>query len=249
MADTTSPTVYVKAPKTATKTRRSTLRTRTGCMTCRKRRIRCDETRPACLKCVAARWECDGYPTTAPPQPLLHITSYAIPFQVVGSQKDRQMLHYFCVQGSHDIAGFVGADFWTKTVLRESRDNRIIRAALVALSSLQLEYTTTSPTSGYATRARAYAATPETIIQYERAVRLLRKRLTSPASNTSMVKTAIICSVLFCAFETALGQSHTAALHINNGLQMAASYRDSLTVSSIHSDDDLLNLVMILVTG
>lgn len=156
------------------------------------------------------------------------------------------MLHYFCVRGSHDIAGFVGTDFWTKTVLRESRDNCIVRAALVALSSLQLEYTTTSSTSGYVTTARAYAAKPETVMQYEKAVRLLRKRLTFSASNASMVKTAIICSVLFYAFETALGHSHTAALHINNGLQMAASYRDSLAVSSIHSDDDLPNLAMIL---
>lgn len=156
------------------------------------------------------------------------------------------MLHYFCVRGSHDISGFVGTDFWTRTVLRESQDNHIVRATLVALSSLQLEYTTAATTSDYPTRGCAYAATPETIMQYERAVRLLRKRLAFATPNTNTIKTAVICSVLFYAFENALGNSHTAALHINNGMQMVASCRDSPAARSISSDDDLPDLVKIL---
>lgn len=36
-------------------------RTRTGCLTCRTRRIKCDEARPACRRCREGNIECSGY--------------------------------------------------------------------------------------------------------------------------------------------------------------------------------------------
>lgn len=36
-------------------------RTRTGCLTCRTRRIKCDERKPTCERCETANVECTGY--------------------------------------------------------------------------------------------------------------------------------------------------------------------------------------------
>ncbi|KAK4075926.1 transcriptional regulator family: Fungal Specific TF [Trichoderma harzianum] len=36
-------------------------RTRTGCLTCRARRVKCDERKPACNRCTIANVECAGY--------------------------------------------------------------------------------------------------------------------------------------------------------------------------------------------
>ncbi|KAL2815311.1 hypothetical protein BJX63DRAFT_430829 [Aspergillus granulosus] len=36
-------------------------RTRTGCLTCRARRVKCDEQKPTCKRCHAANLECAGY--------------------------------------------------------------------------------------------------------------------------------------------------------------------------------------------
>lgn len=36
-------------------------RTKTGCLTCRKRRIKCDETHPTCNNCKKSKRECLGY--------------------------------------------------------------------------------------------------------------------------------------------------------------------------------------------
>ncbi|KAL8733698.1 MAG: hypothetical protein Q9166_001891 [cf. Caloplaca sp. 2 TL-2023] len=51
-------------------------RTKTGCLTCRKRRIKCDEAHPACRNCQKSKRECLGYdpifksqPGPAPIQP------------------------------------------------------------------------------------------------------------------------------------------------------------------------------------
>lgn len=37
------------------------VRARTGCITCRKRRIKCDEGRPSCDRCRNANFRCEGY--------------------------------------------------------------------------------------------------------------------------------------------------------------------------------------------
>ncbi|ETS83308.1 hypothetical protein PFICI_05184 [Pestalotiopsis fici W106-1] len=36
-------------------------RTKTGCLTCRKRRIKCDEARPTCANCIKSKRHCEGY--------------------------------------------------------------------------------------------------------------------------------------------------------------------------------------------
>ncbi|ATZ57742.1 hypothetical protein BCIN_15g02830 [Botrytis cinerea B05.10] len=36
-------------------------KTRTGCWTCRKRRVKCDEKKPDCSRCEASGFKCDGY--------------------------------------------------------------------------------------------------------------------------------------------------------------------------------------------
>ena len=37
-------------------------RRKTGCLTCKKRHLRCDETRPVCSRCKRGGYKCDGYP-------------------------------------------------------------------------------------------------------------------------------------------------------------------------------------------
>ncbi|KAL7916647.1 hypothetical protein GGI35DRAFT_47838 [Trichoderma velutinum] len=37
------------------------IRVKTGCLTCRKRRVKCDELKPICRRCIKANVICDGY--------------------------------------------------------------------------------------------------------------------------------------------------------------------------------------------
>nr|POE87734.1 putative transcriptional regulatory protein c15d4.02 [Quercus suber]POF00889.1 putative transcriptional regulatory protein c15d4.02 [Quercus suber] len=65
-------------------------RTKTGCLTCRKRRIKCDESKPSCRNCIKSKRQCEGYnqrvvfkPPTFDYQPIpngsAHITFQAGP--------------------------------------------------------------------------------------------------------------------------------------------------------------------------
>ena len=44
-----------------TRTRRRTPKTRTGCVTCKRRKVKCDERKPLCVVCERAQLRCDGY--------------------------------------------------------------------------------------------------------------------------------------------------------------------------------------------
>ncbi|KPM40933.1 hypothetical protein AK830_g5594 [Neonectria ditissima] len=50
-------------------------RTKTGCLTCRKRRIKCDETHPTCNNCKKSKRECLGYDPIFRQQPGSQSTS------------------------------------------------------------------------------------------------------------------------------------------------------------------------------
>ncbi|KPI35361.1 uncharacterized protein AB675_9924 [Cyphellophora attinorum] len=44
-----------------TRVRRFTPKTRTGCLTCKRRRVKCDERKPTCAACEKVKTKCEGY--------------------------------------------------------------------------------------------------------------------------------------------------------------------------------------------
>jgi len=53
--------IDISAAEASIRSRMSRRRTKTGCLTCRRRRIKCDEDRPICLNCIRSRRHCEGY--------------------------------------------------------------------------------------------------------------------------------------------------------------------------------------------
>ena len=50
---------------------------KTGCTTCKIRRVKCDEARPNCVRCTSTGRRCDGYGTQAVVQPLAKVSRCA----------------------------------------------------------------------------------------------------------------------------------------------------------------------------
>ncbi|KAH8169439.1 fungal specific transcription factor domain-containing protein [Sarocladium implicatum] len=186
----------------------------------KKRRIRCDETRPSCGACTRSGWKCEGYPTTekrltVPTSNVaLNISTYCIPFRIPGSKMDRQVMHYFCTQAACDLSGFVHSDFWLKTVLQASCHEPTVRQALLALSSLHLDYVSSNPLS-------SCIASTSTLRQYGLALKRLQQRITKPSPEA--VRVALLCSILFFSFESILGNSNSALQQLNGGLDLLRS--------------------------
>lgn len=181
----------------------------------RKRRIKCDEARPACGRCLRSGWKCDGYPgpNTAAPgsQSFLRISAYSIPFRIPGSKKDRQVLHYFCVQGADDISGFMSSPFWSTMVLQISHQEPAVRQILIALSSLHLDYISS-------TASGPQVATTTTIRQYGKGLKMLRNRL--EASSPESILIALVASILFYCFESIMGNRTSALQQLRKGMSL-----------------------------
>ena len=185
--------------------------------------MKCGEERPWCFKCTSTGRKCDGYATqkgenvgqgrnsaTAP----LQVIAYAIPFSVPGSQRDRQMLHYFCVEAASNLCGYFTSryGFWSHFALQCSHDEPVVRQALVALSSIHLDYVSKDPCHVKGTDGGAL--TVETLQQYDKAVRKLRRYLAT--KEEPLIKVALICCVSFYSFESARGEYDNALEHLHN---------------------------------
>jgi len=102
-------------------------------------------------------------------------------------------------------------------VLQSSHDEPVVRQALVVLSSLHLEYVMTDPHSVKGSTS-AEDVNKETLIQYNKALRLLRKYL--GGRERPSIKVALICCTLFHCFESTRGNTGAALDHLRNGLMI-----------------------------
>ncbi|KAI1384916.1 uncharacterized protein F4822DRAFT_416684 [Hypoxylon trugodes] len=63
----------------AKRKRASKPKVRTGCITCRIRRVKCDETKPSCTRCESTGRKCDGYGGAAPPRQRKRAPQSSVP--------------------------------------------------------------------------------------------------------------------------------------------------------------------------
>lgn len=141
------------------KSRASNPKVRTGCRTCKIRRLKCDETRPVCQRCEKARVACDGYGSTNQ-QPLVSkFDPNTVP--VRASAPNSKVTHrlllpspgpnpsvsrfigdevshfdFFRHKLTMDLSGYSCSDFWSRVVLCEAMGNECVRHATLAIAAL-----------------------------------------------------------------------------------------------------------------
>ncbi|KAK4216722.1 hypothetical protein QBC37DRAFT_278556, partial [Rhypophila decipiens] len=124
-------------------------RSRIGCITCKIRRVKCDETRPACNRCISTGRTCDGYPATGAPSQ--HSTRRALAtavrqLQVVGPAArvlgkplpvdDAACFDFFRLcTASMTTSVFPGEKFWSLQMLQAAHAEPAIWKAAVALGA------------------------------------------------------------------------------------------------------------------
>ncbi|KAK2049566.1 hypothetical protein LZ31DRAFT_549128 [Colletotrichum somersetense] len=149
----------------AKKTRASKPKVRTGCKTCKVRRVKCDEARPTCERCRKARIACDGYDTrpapgdtvamkgkpkakpagNAPAPPaamaarrvlLPHPCPGTNPTPGSFSAHEVTYFDFFRHELINDLSGYSCSDFWSRIVLCEAMSRGCARHAVLAVAAL-----------------------------------------------------------------------------------------------------------------
>lgn len=183
--------------------------------------------------------------------PDLSIRSYAIPFNIPGGQRDRQLLHYFCVRGASELSGYLSSEFWTRVVLQRSHDQLAVRQAVVALSCAHRGFVSAthddindgggSPDgSGSGGGGGGGGVSDEANLIYMKALRSLRKYLNAGIDDRNIVSPVVplICCVLFYCFESARNNLQAALQHLHSGVSILKRYKRERVATAVKLSAD-----------
>ncbi|KAJ4211070.1 hypothetical protein NW759_012825 [Fusarium solani] len=203
-------------------------RKRTGCITCKIRRVRCDEQKPSCNRCLSTGRKCDGYTdnsTELPSAPTSTHLSFSetqiprrnatIPMSLglpLPRRNDQELRSYrfFLDVTASEFAGVFDADFWLTDIPRTCHSDPAIWHAVVSLGAAHQGYLASRGS------ARADPTSPFAVFQYNQAVKHL---IHLPSSRTVPEERwrALIASVLFTYLCSIQG------LHSQSGVHLSAA--------------------------
>ncbi|KUJ07632.1 uncharacterized protein LY89DRAFT_742860 [Mollisia scopiformis] len=209
--------------------RRSTKRSRTGCLTCKFRKVKCDEKKPECDRCITFGIGCDGYEKPkhkfkSSTQPLLpsHPTHYKLLPAPSGtlqfeSELEESYFNIFQNETASEISGTFPNAFWDRVVLQACHEERFVLRAVTALSAFNTYLKLArDPDQSHYSRSLLSQHTDFALAQYQNALQTMRGSL-SLGRNP---RKALIACLLVCAFEGLVGNTLTALAHARSGQKL-----------------------------
>ncbi|WYZ43153.1 hypothetical protein EsH8_VI_000852 [Colletotrichum jinshuiense] len=128
--------------------RKGSRKVRTGCQTCKIRKIKCDETKPSCNRCTSTGRKCDGYPhvadisdmSSSSPDTAVFTLQPNRAFPGINSPSDSRALQYFAEAVGPLLSGAVDPYFWTHIVMQFSTFEPAVTHSVLAISALYEQF-------------------------------------------------------------------------------------------------------------
>ncbi|KAJ4245477.1 hypothetical protein NW762_013986 [Fusarium torreyae] len=115
-------------------------RVKTACLTCKVRKVKCDETWPACHRCTSTGRKCDGYRQKQNPRdrpnPRALLPRGAPSTQSLLPVTERRALQYFNRVISPRLASARDGYFWTHLVMQLSESEPVVKHTILSISSM-----------------------------------------------------------------------------------------------------------------
>jgi hypothetical protein len=111
-------------------------KSRGGCVTCKSRRVKCDEERPLCHRCTSSGRKCEGYADKT------SVRNGRFPVGVPLSQflalreQDKRTFEYFISWTAPRLAGMLDKNFWCGQILQLAQAEPLVLDSLLAISKL-----------------------------------------------------------------------------------------------------------------
>ncbi|KAJ4144568.1 hypothetical protein LMH87_003449 [Akanthomyces muscarius] len=224
-------------PTTVQRSRKWAPKTKTGCKTCRIRRVKCDEGRPSCKKCITTGRTCDGYETAtaapaagSPPSMstdqlmrLLDQPAHASgPIYGGSSRAEKDAFFRFYNLTVKQVAGKTDTMFWKINLPQLSQAQPVLWHASLALSAMQLRDTIHDKTAlAHQTRQDHFKFA---LSQYSKSIAQLVK-LSGKTDMTGQDQEAVLtaCIVLSCFCLMQL-ENRDALIHSLYGLKLTRQW-------------------------
>ncbi|KAH6682524.1 hypothetical protein B0J14DRAFT_127115 [Halenospora varia] len=225
--------------------RASKPKVRSGCKTCKARRIKCDEVRPACHRCSKFGRICGGYETdltsekkkTEAPKsrtrlllPKSKWLGEEVPLGPTSMLYDNDQDYYyflkFCSKTARELTGVFDSPLWNRIILQASHHHAYIRHAVIAIGSLAEGIRTSllnEPQRARLPGTLPFGATSRiteqefAIWHYHKFLEGCRKALIAGSQSTRL--TLIVSFLIICA-ETLQWNHHPALSHVWSGMDL-----------------------------
>ncbi|KAL6800988.1 hypothetical protein GGI42DRAFT_343788 [Trichoderma sp. SZMC 28013] len=211
--------------------RKGSAKVRTGCVTCKKRKIKCDETRPACRKCTSTGRACAGYQA----KPTGHYSWEELlnPRRQASDMAELRGFHFFVEVVAPALDGPLRCSFWTQTVPRVYFQELAVREATLAVSLLyeyhRIGWQQQWENKSYAARSPRSVSMSTSHHHYGAAIRRYNSAIKHlVASKTMSVEMVLMACVIFICIEFLTGQGDVAIRHVTHGLTLL----NNLTLAS-----------------
>lgn len=125
-------TTMASTPARINKGRLGSRKSTNGCITCKTRKVKCDEQRPCCHRCRSTGRRCDGYQTN------ITTANRLSTIQIFGSADPRevQAFEYFVHEIVPGFSRCVDTEFWHRTLPQLSHTEPSLWQAVIAMSCL-----------------------------------------------------------------------------------------------------------------
>ncbi|KAF2729515.1 hypothetical protein EJ04DRAFT_588692 [Polyplosphaeria fusca] len=220
----------VKISTQATRPRRTHVKS--GCRTCKIRKVKCDEGRPACHRCVSVGRVCDGYgiwggggtvhsggqsDKRVNADILRQHDALSLPPQIV-DKEEYNCLEWFVRRTAIKLPGAFVSTFWDRLVLQASYSEPAILHAAVTLSCADK-----METRGVDNSAEQKNGMEQFLLQqYSKAIADLQPHFKGQSRES--VRTALITCLLFVCMEFYRGRFRTGNAHLLNGLNLLVQF-------------------------
>ncbi|KAF4844169.1 Aspercryptin biosynthesis cluster-specific transcription regulator atnN [Colletotrichum siamense] len=115
--------------------RKGSRKVRTGCLTCKIRKIKCDEGKPFCNRCTSTGRKCDGY-AVEPASVLRWQRPQTLQIDSSTNGEEARALQYYCEHVAPFIAGPTDPYFWTHLVVQFVNREPAVKHSVIAIGLL-----------------------------------------------------------------------------------------------------------------
>ncbi|KAL6822876.1 hypothetical protein J3E69DRAFT_338109 [Trichoderma sp. SZMC 28015] len=215
----------MEAPKVPrTNKPRNRRKVKTGCLTCKKRRVKCDEGRPSCERCLSTGRVCDGYgiwdsiskaPSKLKDKRVSPLSNTIVLPQLQGvSGKPCSIgFEYFRKYTVNKLPGVFESGFWNSLVFQACVEDPAVLHAATALGAAHKNEEAIS------------------LVEYNQAIQHLRRHLNR--LDNDALRVSLITCMIFACLELLRGGFKTGHAHLSNGMQLLREIQTRQGITSL----------------
>ncbi|KIW05012.1 uncharacterized protein PV09_04169 [Verruconis gallopava] len=210
--------------------------TKSGCKTCKIRKVKCDESRPSCSRCTSSGRTCDGYGiwgggdnrnahvkrltgfSSAKALTVLSPTSGMTSLLSSLTAPEKRCFEWFTTRTIRKIPGPFALKYWDRLVVQACLTDSAVMHAVLAVGYVH---------SGgiECERGGNPAAQQQLVLQhYSKSIAQLQPHFSS--NDRTCLRITLITCIAYISLELLQGRFQTAELHLENGLRVLQAFRN-----------------------